>query len=263
MEEQNRWEKRLERLKTGLWGAGIVISILGARSLGAFHVLELMALDRLLALSAQLSVETIDKNITIVEIGPPYVEGAEDKGYTINANRLADISDAIFANEPAAVGIDIFEYRIIKDSENKLLSTINQHPNLITVENNSSNPSAPLKGLSENQLLEQVGFNDLIVDRDGSVRRALLGAYDETDSYKKSFAVQIIQQYFKNKVSGNETISLENGIIDPKTMRFGSVSRFLESGAYYGYADGDIFDTQIPNKLPRSDIKPFEVISAR
>ncbi|MEM7794232.1 MAG: CHASE2 domain-containing protein [Cyanobacteria bacterium P01_C01_bin.118] len=257
MEKQRRWEKLLDRLKTGLWGFGIVASILGARSLGAFHVLELMTLDRLLAISTYLSVETTDKNITIVEIGPPYVEGSEDKGYNINANRLSEILEEIFANRPAVVGTDIVEYRITGDNKDELLSTINQHPNLITVENNSFNPADPLPGIPT----EQVGFNDLVVDRDGSVRRAVLGDHDTAGNYKSSFAIQIIQQYFQNKSPEGESIQLENGIKDSETMRFGSVE-IPKIGDTYGYTDKEVYGIQTLINY-RGQVNPFEVTTAR
>lgn len=258
MEEQSRWEKLLERLKTGLWGFGIVASIVGARSLGAFHVLELMALDRLFA--TQLSFETPDKPITIVEIGPAFADGSEEQGYTIDAASFAGVLDNIFKNEPAVVGADIVSYLITGDLQNELLPTIEKHSNLITVEVILTNPADPIPGLSEAQLTQQVGFNDLIIDRDGTVRRALLGAYDDINEYQKSFAIQIIQSYFQNKNSSDEAIALENGTQDRGTMRFGEVE-IPRVKADYGYASGDVFDIQTLINY-RGQVKPFQVISA-
>ena len=145
MEEQSRWEKYLERLKTGLWGFGLVVSIVGARSLGVFHVLELMVLDRLFA--TQLPLDTTERPITIVEIGPNYADGNEDQGYTIDAPSFATILDTIFQNEPAVVGADVFSYLITGDLKNDLLPVIQQHPNLIMVESILGNPIEPLSEL--------------------------------------------------------------------------------------------------------------------
>ncbi|MEL6130395.1 MAG: hypothetical protein AAFR30_10885, partial [Cyanobacteria bacterium J06628_4] len=68
MDEQSRWEKVLDTCRTSLWGLGIIAAVLGARSLGAFHALELMALDRFLTLNNRLLPETVDPDITIVQI---------------------------------------------------------------------------------------------------------------------------------------------------------------------------------------------------
>ena len=258
MEEQSRWDKLLDRLKTSLWGVGILTSIVGAHSLGAFHVLELMALDRLFA--TQLSFETSDKAITIVEIGPNYTDGTEEKGYTIDATLFTEILDNILRNEPAVVGTDILPYLISGDLEDKLLPVFQQHSNLIAVEGILGDPTEPLPGLSETQLARQVGFNDLIIDRDGTVRRALLSAYDNVNIYKNSFAVQILQSYFQNSNFSNESIELKNGILDPETMSFGELE-IPRVKADYGYAGGDIFDVQALINY-RGQVKPFEIISA-
>ncbi len=257
VEERSRWGELLEKLKTGLWGIGIVASIIGARSLGAFHVLELMALDRLFA--TQLSFETGDKAITIVEIGPNYADGSEEQGYTIDATSLADVLDNIFKNEPAVVGADILSYRITGDIQNNLLPTIEKHSNLITVEGILANPAEPLPGLSETQLAQQVGFNDLVIDQDGTVRRALLDAY-KNEEYRTSFAIQVIQSYFKRENSSGERLELKNGTKDSATMSFGEVE-IPRIKAGYGYTSGDVFSLQTLINY-RGQVKPFKVISA-
>ncbi|MEA5462324.1 CHASE2 domain-containing protein [Leptothoe sp. PORK10 BA2] len=258
MEEQRRWEKLLERLKTGLWGFGIVASILGARSLGAFHVLELMALDRQFA--THPSFETPDKPITIVEIGPSYATGSEEKGYTIDASSLAQILDNIFKSDPAVVGTDIVSYRITGEFTDQLLPTISNHPNLITVEAILANPAEPLPGLSTTQIAQQVGFNDLVIDRDGTARRALLGAYKNVEEYKNSFAIQVVQSYFKSTNSDGKPIELDNGIQDPETMSFGEVE-IPRIKPEYGYGSDEIFDIQTLINYP-GQVEPFDVISA-
>ncbi|NEQ54109.1 MAG: CHASE2 domain-containing protein, partial [Leptolyngbya sp. SIO3F4] len=258
MEEQSGWDKLLERLRTGLWGFGIVASIVGARSLGAFHVLELMALDRLFA--TQLSFETSSKPVTIVEIDAKHAVGSEEQGYAIDATFFSEVLENIFTNEPAVVGVDIVSYRITGEIQNRLLPTIEKFSNLITVDNILSNPVESLPGLSEKQLNQQVGFNDLLIDSDGTVRRALLGAYNsENEEYKKSFAVQILQSYFQRTAVGGETIELNNGVKDPNTMSFGK-NEVPRIKAGYGYATNDIFGIQTLINY-RGQVKPFEVIS--
>lgn len=262
MEEQSRWEKVLDTCKNSLWGVGIIAAVLGARSLGAFHALELMALDRFLKLNTQLSVETTDKNITLVQIDQPYAVGSAEKGYTISADSLANILETIFASEPTVIGTDIVSYRITGDSQNNLLPVINRYPNLITVGNGISNPIEPLSGLSDSQLATQVGFNDLLFDRDGIVRRALLGfsPTGKPEDYQKSFAIQVIQEHFKNKDSSDEIIELENGDKDPATMRFGAIE-VPRIRSTYGYTDRQIYGVQTLINY-RGNTSPFEVINA-
>ena len=266
MEEQSRWGKVFAAIRTSLWGVGIIATVLGARSLGAFHALELMALDRFLTLNTQLSMDSTDADITLVQIDPPYVQGSAEKGYTISANSLANILETIFASEPTVVGADIVSYRITDDNQERLRSLINQHSNLITVANySSSNSAEPITGLSKSQLEDQVGFNDLVFDRDGIIRRAILGSYfnNEADNFKTSFAIQVAKGHFSSKAQADEgkIFEIENGIRDPDTMRFGTreMPRLVSN---YGYTDRQTDDDVQTLINYRGNPKPFEVITA-
>ena len=265
MKKQSRWDKAVDALKNSLWGLGIIATVLGARSLGAFHALELMALDQFLTLNSRLLPESIDPDITIVQIDPPYVEGSEEKGYTIEADELAGILEQIFEHKPTVVGTDILSYRILGDNQEPLLSKIKQHPNLITVANYSANPAPPIEGIAQEQLNNQVGFSDLLLDRDGTVRRALLDFFldpDDLESYRQAFALQVVNSHFQNKSQGSDgqLIELENGIKDPSTMRFGSVE-IPKITPVYGYTDQQIYGVQTLINY-RSSTTPFEVIQA-
>lgn len=269
MEEQSRWEKALDMARTSFWGLGIIVTVIGARSLGAFHALELMALDNFLALNTRLSLETTDENIVLVEIDQPYAQGIAEKGYTIEANTLATILEAIFANEPTVVGADIISYRITGDNQDRLRALINQYSNLITVANYSSsseNSSEPILDLSESQLAHQVGFNDLQVDRDGTVRRALLGFFpdkQDLDSYAISFAIQVAKSHFSSKTEDAEgqSLEIENGIKDPETMRFGNheIPRITPT---YGYTNQQVDDDEIQTLINyRGGSNSFKLIT--
>ncbi|NEZ55901.1 sensor histidine kinase [Adonisia turfae] len=264
MEEQRRRDRVLDIFKTSLWGFGIIASVLGARTLGAFHALELMVLDRFFTLNTRLSIEAPDQKIAIVQVGQPFVEGSADKGYTITADSLANVLEGIFNSDPAVVGTDIVSYRITGDHQ-ELLSVINQHSNLITVENSDPNIAEPIPGLTSQQLSTQVGFNDLIFDRDGTVRRALLGSsfQGESNDFKFSFPVQVVREYFKNRVQNTESeaIELANGLEDTGTMRFGS-AEIPRIRPIYGYTEREIEGVETLINY-RGQITPFKVISAR
>lgn len=266
MEEQSRWEKAFDVLRTSLWGVGIIATVFGARSLGAFHALELMALDRFLTLNTQLSIEPTDEDITLIQIDPPHVQGSVEKGYTISADSLANILETIFTNEPTVVGADIVSYRITGENQDRLRSLINQHSNLITVANYSSNfanSAEPIAGLTESQLTNQVGFNDLVFDRDGTVRRALLGFFlgGDANKYRTSFAIQVAKGHFTSKAQTDEgeRVELENGNKDPDTMRFGTreIPRLVSN---YGYTGQQTYGVQTLINY-RGNPKPFEIVT--
>ena len=262
MDEQSRWGRVLDGLRTSLWGFGLIAAVLSARSLGAFHALELMTLDRFFTLNTRFSVEASDNNITLVQVGLPYVEGSADQGFTITAESLATLLEQIFASEPAAVGMDIVSYRITGDDQSKLLSVFDQYPNLVTVENSNPNTAEPIQGLSDQQLANQVGFNNLIFDRDGTIRRALLGASfpDEPGNFKLSFPIQVVRRYFENQKNNGEKIELDNGLLDPDTMRFGAVE-IPKIRTTYGYTEREIEGIETLINY-RGQAEPFNVVTA-
>lgn len=272
MTGQKHWEKILDSLKTGLWGFGIIATVLGARSLGAFQTLEFMALDQYLAFRTQFSSESKDHNIIIVEIDSPYVESipGTDEDDTIKAEQLTDVLKKILAAKPAIVGADIVSSRITGSSTAPLLKVLKENPNVITVESDDErDPAPPLKGLSPEQLKNQVGFNQLPTDKDSFVRRALLG-FSPTGSpekFKFSFAFQVVNQYFnaKNKPLENgtrdpETISFETVEI-PRIPRSNEVSGLSKIVNTYGYEPERIYGVQSLINY-RGNVEPFEIVRA-
>lgn len=299
-------EKLIAGFKNSLWGIGIIAILLSIRSLGTFRFLEFMILDQFIASRIifpwnKISSETPDEEITIIEIDAPYVETFINQDFAIQSDSLARLLDDIYEYNPKVVGTHIVSYRIIGPDQKKLLNTLNKHSNLITVDSDAQSAD-PIEGLSKEQVENQVGFNDLIEDQDGFVRRALLG-FSPTRGpadYKKSFAIQIVDKYFRSnkgpleeriqklkyeqekinptstenykerykkyeediKISYQELESseLNNGIRDTKTMRFGKVE-IPRINRFYGYKSKQEYGVQTLINY-RGNTNPFQIIKA-
>ncbi|MBT9311806.1 sensor histidine kinase [Leptothoe kymatousa] len=271
MKQQARRERVLDRLKIGIWGFGIIAAVLGARSLGVFQSLEFMVLDQYLAFRNQFLIEAPDSTITIVEIDAPYVESAPDlDDDTIQAEQLAKVLQKILAAKPSVVGTDIVAENIIGDNKAPLLDVISNNQNLITVERyDEIDPSPPLEGLSSEQIERQVGFNQILIDKDGFVRRALLGfsPTSKPEDFKLSFAFQVVSQYFDNKdqelangIKDKDTVRLDTVEI-PRIPRDNEVSGLSKLANVYGYNSKRIYGIQTLINY-RGNVEPFEVITA-
>jgi CHASE2 domain-containing sensor protein len=236
-------------------GLGLIALMLILRATGIFEIIELLALDRLLRTAAD---ETTDPYITIVSIDAEYLKA--DSPNSIQYSDLATLLERILQYNPQVIGIDIVDRRLVGPGADTIVQLFDQHPDLITVETTGERiESSPISGLTPEQRQNQVGFNDLVWDKDKNVRRALLG-YAPTGKaadFKFAFALKIAQHY----LAKTRELELENGLKDPQTMRFGAteIPRLTpNSGAY---VNGKIYGVQTLINFRRGPY-PFEVIPA-
>ena len=203
--------------------------------------LELAAFDWMLR---SRPAEPIDPRITIIGINESDI--ARIGSYPIPDQELADLLTTLQRYEPAAIGVDIYRNLAVPsdnepESESGTLAlekVFRQYSNIFAIQN-------VLPGIGGNLVppppyvsAEQVGFVDFLLDQDGSVRRSLLGSPDLQDQFQFSLAIQLANLYLTDLGS-----PLENGVIDPKAMRFGDVEipRFYPyTGAYIRANSGGI-----------------------
>src|SRR2546422_10094418 len=103
---------------------------------------------------------------------------------------LARVLDKLLQHQPRAIGIDIYRDIPVPPGQKALESVLATHPNIIMVmkfgrdAHARVNPPAVLRGT------DRVAFNDLLLDRDGIVRRGLL-FMDEGEESASSFALRL------------------------------------------------------------------------
>ncbi|MGA0200327.1 MAG: CHASE2 domain-containing protein, partial [Prochlorotrichaceae cyanobacterium] len=136
--------------------AGLVI--LGS-VLGLFRALEWAAQDQFFILKAE---EPKDDRITIVTIDESDIQyvGRWPMPDGIFAQAIRNIK----AQNPVAIGIDIYRDLPVEPGHQELEEVFSTTPNLIGIQKVVGNPINPPPILSENN---QVAANDLVLDPDG------------------------------------------------------------------------------------------------
>ncbi len=213
------WENR-RVLITSTSVAGCVLIL---RLTGLLQTWELAALDQFFRWRPG---EKIDKRILIVEIGEKEIQ---QYGIPISDKDMANLLQKLQKLQPRAIGLDIYRSRSVEDGHKELLQAFKNIPNLIAIEKigDSKNP-----GINAPEILKeknQVGFNNLVFDIDGKVRRSLLYWHVEGKQHT-SFALKLALIYLKQ-----EGIKPESAQDDLKSLQLGqSVFRRFDAndGAY-------------------------------
>ncbi len=176
---KSRLRLRYPGLCLSLVAAGLCV---GVRHLGWLQPLELIVFDSLVQL--QPSVEA-DPRILIVGITEADIQRLEQ--WPMSDRVLAEALANLQANEPKVVGLDIYRDIPQEPGHQDLLAQL-KAANLIAIETFGSVPAPP------SVPPERVGFNDVVLDSDGIVRRNLMaGTADDETFY--SFALRISQTY--------------------------------------------------------------------
>ena len=178
--------------KEPYWIASVVVTglIIALRQVGGLQSLELFAFDYMVRLQSERDP---DPRLLVVEITEEDIRNQEE--WPMSDQTMADTLTQLQGQSPKAIGIDV--YRDIPHGEGQAaLADALAAPNVIAIEG---------LGISEDDSIpapasispEQVGFNDLLIDSDGILRRSLLFA-SLGDEALHSFALQLSLKYFED-----------------------------------------------------------------
>jgi len=249
----------LQRLKRRLWRwRSLLVSIplvtllvLGLRLLGIFQPLEWQAYDSFMRLRPP-AVQ--DSRIAIVGID------AQDLA-TLNSGFLPDaaVADALerlAAQDPVAIGLDVHRDLPFEPGHDRLDAVFRRIPNLVgiakivgTWEREIVGPSPVLEQLG------RVGFNDVVVDGDNTVRRGLVYLTQPGGEAAYSFSFYLALHYLDQQNIGIE-------VIDQDVWQIGRAR--LEPFAAYdgGYVRADDRGYQVLINY-RGPSRTFETVSLR
>ena len=216
-------------------GIVIILIITITRLSGSLQLLEWMLFDTFLKTRPD---EPIDEKIVIIGINEKDIQ--KIRRYPIPDSEIAELIKKINNYKPRIIGLDLFKNVPVEPGSSKLNQVFKETKNLIGIEK-VLNPEkiAPPPDLPP----EQVGFVDIIPDRDGKYRRQLLWTpnperpNDEKED-KLSFALRLAKAYLSS-----ENIHLEENISDSGFIQFNSTDiPIFESntGGYVNTDDGGI-----------------------
>ena len=213
---------------------------------GTLQLIEWVTLASFLRLRPD---EPMDERVVIVGIGEEDIRRA----YPIPDREIAKLLRTLQKYQPRAIGLDIVRDIPVEPGHAELVAAFKDTKNLIAVEKVLPVPIQPPPDLPP----KQIGFADILSDHDGKVRRGLLGVNrpEGDKEYALSLPLRLAETYLKA-----EGIEFNNGIRDPKAMRFGSteIPRFLPNSG--GYVRTDDFGVQLLLNY-RNGQQPFRTLS--
>jgi diguanylate cyclase (GGDEF)-like protein/PAS domain S-box-containing protein len=171
----------------------VVFCVLLLRYAGLLQSLEWTALDQFFQLRP---IEANQERITIVAIDEASLQKL--KSWPITDDKVAELLQKIKAYEPRAIGLDIYRDLPVPSGTGKLNKVFESTPNLIGIELLSDNPNERVSPPPKLSQKNQVGFNNVVVDTDGKVRRGLLYLHID-DTPHESFALKLALLYLKSE----------------------------------------------------------------
>ncbi len=176
-----------------LWLTAIALTacIAGGRSLMMLQTLELAAYDQMFRLRP---VEPVDDRIVLVTIDDTDAE--ELQTWPIPDAILAQVIKQIAAAQPRAIGLDIYRELPVQPGHAELAQVFATTPNLIGIELLDDERQEGIKPPPILRDLGLVGFNNVVVDADNRVRRAVL-YWGRDGEQKQSVALRLALAYLE------------------------------------------------------------------
>lgn len=205
------WLKLAQQLTK--WG-GIILSIssvsllvVGIRSLGWLQPFEWGAYDLYVQLRPE---QPPDDRILIVGVQESDIRYFGK--WPISDAQLAQLIRLIRAQQPKAIGLDLYRDVPIEEGLNELNEVFKTTPNLFGIEKSISDRYSPRIGAPPVlEKLQQVASNDAIVDPDGKLRRAFLYPMPPGNEGLPSLGLAVALAYLKDK--GIQPQSSESGLL--------------------------------------------------
>lgn len=193
--------------------------------MGALQPLELAALDHLVRLKPD---QPPDDRLLIVAITEADIRAQQQ--FPLPDSVLAQTLEILQSYQPSVVGLDVFRdianpsNRSPAGSESKSLTKQLQKPNVISVTYVGHTPDERIPAPSTVPEA-QIGFNDLVTDPDGVVRRNLMFMQDGA-TVLTSFSLQLALAYLSRacsgKLTGASSACLNAQVTDSGAFQLGS-----------------------------------------
>jgi adenylate cyclase len=209
--------------------------ILGLRGTGQLQQVELNLYDWLLQ-SRPIPPST-QPRITFITITEDDIR--QQGRWPITDETLARALAQLAAQRPRAIGVDVYRDIEVPPGHEKLAAFLRQHPQIIMVTQlgggavNRIPPPPVLEGS------EQVGFNDVVVDPDGLIRRALL-FQDDGEQVAYAFPLRLALLYL-----AAEGIVPQPAPANPDLLRLGPTTLKAFAPSDGGYVNADAGGYQI------------------
>jgi CHASE2 domain-containing sensor protein len=172
----------------------VIAGIFLLRGFGLMESLECMAFDALMRSRPQ---ESVDDRIVIIGIQESDLQRLQS--YPISDRLLAETIQTVARLQPATLGIDLFRDFAVPPGQAELTQVIQSTPHLFmayrhTPDDSGTRIAAPAIARSDQQ-----GFVDIPLDRDGNLRRLLLGFQDQQGAPHIALSVQLATTFLASR----------------------------------------------------------------
>lgn len=222
-----RLPQRLLRHKSILLTmGGVTLVILAARGLGLLQTWEWAAWDYLVR---SRPLESPEERILIVTVTE---QDLQTWSYPLTDQVVAQLLQTLDQAQPRVIGLDIYRSSPREPGTAQLRQVIQDLPHVVVIEQLEDKEIIGVPP-PEGAPPEQIGFNNVVSDADGVIRRSLLFSHIDGQS-KTSFALQVARRYLKV-----EGITLQEAAINPKFAQVGEqvLYPFSQNLGPYSWAD--------------------------
>ncbi len=189
------WQKLQQRLGQSRGVLIITASVAGliivGSQAGLFRLLEWAIFDQFVLWR---KAEPIDQRIVIVTIAESDINYV--RKWPMSDRVMARFIRNIKAQQPRAIGIDIYRDLPVEPGHEELVEVFKSTPNLIGIEKVGGEPIAPPPTLRE---LEQVAAADLVLDADGKVRRGLVLVGNKKGEFREGLGTKTALMYLEKE----------------------------------------------------------------
>ncbi|WP_404788868.1 CHASE2 domain-containing protein [Altericista sp. CCNU0014] len=207
----------------------VTLLVLGLRGLGRLEWLELVSYDWMMRLRPE---QEADARILVVGITEKDLQ---------SRGSLLQLPDSVYAGllaklrqaKPRAIGIDIYRDTPIEPGHDAFVRELKQSDRIIGITKlgDATQPTIqPPKALP----IDQIGFNDVLVDRDGILRRAILFQPGDDGEPLPSFSLLLAWRYLQD-----QNIESKPSERDPHDMQLGQTVFPRLQANDGGYVRGD------------------------
>jgi adenylate cyclase len=206
----------------------VTAGMLGARAIGTFEGAELATHDWFMRLLPGGDAPP-DSRIALVVVTERDIQNVN--GWPLPDGVLARTLDMVGRAGPRAIGLDIYRDVPVPPGTDALDAVLARDRRIVAVTKFAEGSSAGVRPPRVLAGTDQVGFNDILIDPGGVVRRGLVFLDDGT-TVSYSFALRLALRYLER-----DGIAPAADPHDPALLRLGDVTiRPLESndGAYVG-----------------------------
>ena len=217
-----------------LIGAATAACVLALRATGLLQSFELDSYDW--AIRHQTEGDKPGSRIVLVAITEPDIQAM---GYPIPDAVLAGALKLIAQAGPRTIGLDLYRDLPIPPGHEDLAQVLATHPEIITVTKVGGEGTARVSPPPVLKDTEQVGANDIVMDRGGIVRRGLL-FLDDGPQTVYAFPLRLALVYL-----ARDGILPQPGVPDPRDLRLGAVTFRPFGSNEGGYVRADAAGYQI------------------